>query len=136
MIYQTLGKWPFKHQMEKIDNFSTYLTITQTILNHHTSKEGPGFKHLVNWTHYMHKQWEQLLIMLLLESTGLNSSLGKNLNAHTVCILSNQEDIFSMIVADLTAIGTWEGTLSAILSCFWNLIQTCLLSLAILTLLV
>ena len=52
--------------------------------------------------------------MLLSESTGLDSSLGKNLNAYVVCILSNQEDTFSMIVVDLTAIGTQEGTLSAV----------------------
>ena len=50
--------------------------------------------------------------MLLLESTGLDSSLKKNLNAHTVCIPSNQEDTFSTIVADSTAIGTQEKTLS------------------------
>ena len=114
MTFQTLGKWPFKHQMERVDNFSTYLTITQTISNYHTSKEGFGFRYLVNWTYYVCKQWEQLLIMLLSESTGLDSSLGKNLNAYVVCILSNQEDTFSMIVVDLTAIGTQEGTLSAV----------------------
>jgi len=44
--------------------------------------------------------------MLLLESIGLDSSLGKNLNAHVVCIPSNQGDTFSMIVADSIAIGT------------------------------
>jgi len=53
----------------------------------------------------VHAQREQSQIILLLENTGLDFSLGKNLNAHVVCILSNQGDIFSMIVADLTAIG-------------------------------
>jgi len=41
-----------------------------------------------------------------LESIGLDSSLEKNLNAHAVCISSNQGDTFSMIVADSMAIGT------------------------------
>jgi len=56
--------------------------------------------------------------MLLLENTGLDFSLGKNLNAYAVYIPSNQEDIFSMIVADLTAIGIQEETLLATLLCF------------------
>jgi len=43
--------------------------------------------------------------MLLLENIGLDFSLGKNLNAHVVCIPSNQGDIFSMIAEDLIAIG-------------------------------
>ena len=92
--------------MERVDNFLTYLTITQMILNYHTSKEGPGFRRLVNRTYYVCEQREQLLIMLLSESTGLDSFLENNLNAHVVCILSNQEDTFSMIVVDSTAIGT------------------------------
>ena len=73
--------------------------------------------------------------MLLLESTDLDSFLGKNLNAHMICIPLNQGDTFSTIVADSMAIGTWEETLLATLLCFWNLTQTYLLSLAILTLL-
>jgi len=72
---------------------------------HLISKEGLGFRHLDNQTHYVCARQEQLLIMLLLESTGLDSSLEKNLNAHAVCIPSNQEDTFSMIVADSMAIG-------------------------------
>ena len=97
--------------MERVNNFLTYLMITQIISNHHTSKEGSGFRCLVNQTYYMRSWQEQLLIMLLLESTGLDSSLGKNLNAYVVCILSNQGDTFSTIVADSMAIGTWEETL-------------------------
>jgi len=133
--YQTFGRWCFKHQMERESNFSIYLITTQTLLNHLMSKEGLGFRHLDNQTHYVCVQWEHLLIMLLLESTGLDSSLEKNLNAHVMCILSNQGDTFSTIAADSTAIGIWEGTLSATLSCFWKLTQMCLLFLAILTLL-
>ena len=135
-MFQTLGRWPFKHQREREDNFLNYLMIIQMILNHHTSKEGLSFKCLVNWTHYVHKQWDQLLIMLLLENTDLDSSLGKILIVHTVYTPSNQEDTFSTIVADLMAIGIWEVTLSATLSCFWNLTQMCLLFLTILSLLV
>ena len=43
--------------------------------------------------------------MLLLESTDLDSSLEKNLNAYAVCILSNQGDTFFTIVVDSMAIG-------------------------------
>ena len=43
--------------------------------------------------------------MLLSESIGLDSSLEKNSSAYTVCILSNQGDTFSTIVADSIAIG-------------------------------
>jgi len=74
--------------------------------------------------------------MLLLENTDLDSSLMKILIIYVVCILSNQGDTFSTIVADSTAIGIWEGTLSATLSYFWNLTQMCLLFLTILSLLV
>jgi len=56
--------------------------------------------------------------MLLSVNTGLDFSLGKNLNTHTVYISLNQEDIFFMIVADLTAIGIQEETLLATLLCF------------------
>jgi len=56
--------------------------------------------------------------MLLLENTGLGFPLGRNLNAHAVCIPLNQGDIFSMSVADLMAIGIQEETLLATLLCF------------------
>ena len=49
---------------------------------------------------------------------GLDFSLGKNLNAHAVCIPSNLGDIFSMIAQDLMAIGIREETLLATLLCF------------------
>ena len=74
--------------------------------------------------------------MLLLESISLDSFLEKNSSVYTVCILLNQEDTFSMIVADSMAIGIQEGTHLAILSCSWKLTQIHLLFLTILTLLV
>jgi len=110
--------------------------IIQIILNYHTLKEGLSFKCLVNWTHYMCKQWDQLLIILLLENTDLDSSLGKILIIHAMYTPLNQEDTFFTIVADSIAIGIQKGTLSATLSCFWNLTQMCLLFLTILSLLV
>jgi len=71
---------------------------------------------------------EQSQIILLLENIGLDFSLGKNLNVYAVCIPLNQEDIFSMIAEDLTAIGIQEETLLATLLCFWSLILMLLLS--------
>ena len=71
--------------------------------NHLMSKEGLGFRHLNNRTHYAHVQREQLLIILLLESTGLDSFLEKNLNAYAVCIPLNQGDTFFTIVVDSMA---------------------------------
>jgi len=56
--------------------------------------------------------------MLLSKNTGLDFSLEKNLNAHVVCIPLNKGDIFSMIVADLMAIGIQEKILLATLLCF------------------
>jgi len=110
--------------MKREISSSTYLMTTHVLLNHFMLKEDLGFSHSDTWTCYVHAQREQSQIMLLLENTGLDFSLGKNLNAHVVCILSNQGDIFSMIVADLTAIGIWEETLLATLLCFWRLILT------------
>ena len=74
--------------------------------------------------------------MLLSESIGLDSFLGKNSSACAVYIPSNQGDTFSMIVAGLMAIGIQKGTHLAILSCFWKLTLMHSLFLTILTLLV
>ena len=65
--------------------------------------------------------------MLQLENIDLDFSLGKNLSAHVVYILSNHKDIFSLIVEDLTAIRIQEEILLAILLFFWRLILICLL---------
>ena len=67
-----------------------------------------GFNCLGTQTCYAHMWQEQSLIMLPLENTGLDFSLGKNLNTHAVYIPLNQGDIFFMIVADLMAIGIWD----------------------------
>ena len=86
-----------------------------------------SFKHLGTQTRYAHAQWEQSLIMLPSENTGLDFSLEKNSNAHAVYIPLNQGDIFFMIIVDLMAIEIQDKTFSATLLCFWRLILMCLL---------
>ena len=104
--------------MEKETNSSTYLMTTIASLNHSMSKEVLGYSHSDTQTHYVCMHQEQSQIMLLLENIGLDFSLGKNLNAHAVCIPLNLGDIFSMIAQDLMAIGIREETLLATLLCF------------------
>jgi len=91
--------------MERETNFSTYLMTTIASLNHPMSREVLGYSCLDTQTRYVHAHREQSQIMLLSENIGLDFSLGKNLNAYVVYIPSNLEDIFSMIVQDLMAIG-------------------------------
>ena len=104
--------------MERKINSLSYLMTTHALSNYPMSKKDLSFSCLDTRTHYVCTHREQSQIMLLSENTGLDFSLGKNLNAHAVYIPSNQEDIFSMIVADLTAIGIQEETLLATLLCF------------------
>ena len=85
-------------------------------------KEDLGCSCLDTQIHFVCMWPELLLIMLQLENIDLDFSLGKNLSAYVVYILSNYEDIFSLIVEDLTAIRIWEEILLAILLCFWRLI--------------
>ena len=61
--------------------------------------------------------------MLQLVNTGLDSSRMKNLGAHMKSIPLNQDNTFFMNVGDLIGTGTLGRILSAILSCFWRLIQ-------------
>ena len=107
--------------MEREISSLTYLITAYALSNYPISKKNPGFSRSDTQTHYVYTCWKQSQIMLLSENTGLDFSLGKNLNVHTVCIPLNQGDIFSMIVADLMAIGIWEETLLATLLCFWRL---------------
>jgi len=61
--------------------------------------------------HYALVLQEQLQIMLLLANTDLGSSPRKNLNVLVVDILSNQDVIFFMSMADSMVTGIQEGTL-------------------------
>ena len=61
--------------------------------------------------------------MLQLVSIDLDSFLGRNLDVHADYILSNQDVTFSMNVKGSMDIEILEGTLYAILSCSWWLIQ-------------
>jgi len=99
-----------------------WITILM-LLNPLIQNKVRGFYHLVTWTHCVHVPLELLQIMLRLVNIGLGSSLMKNLSAHVVIILSNQEDIFFTIVWDLMGTGTQEETLLVILSCSSQLIQ-------------
>jgi len=53
---------------------------------------------------------EPLQIMLLLVNWNLGSSLGRNSNVRATDILSKQDTIFYMSVADLMDTGIQEGT--------------------------
>ena len=53
---------------------------------------------------------ELLQIMLLLVNSDLGSSLGRNSNVHMIDILSKQDAIFYMNVADLMDTGIQGGT--------------------------
>ena len=88
-------------------------------LNPLTPRVGYGFNHLVTQICCMPTLWELLQITLWLVNTDLDSFPKKNLSAHAVIILLNQEDIFFIIVWGLMGIGIWEETLLAILSCSW-----------------
>jgi len=46
------GRWHFKHWMEKVDTFLTWLMIIVKISNHLTSKRAHGSNYLVTQTHY------------------------------------------------------------------------------------
>ena len=127
-ISSITGKWSSKPQMEK-ENISLICWMTILLLsNPLTWKEVYGFYHLVTRTHCACMPLELLQIILRLVNTGLGSSPMKNLSAHVVIILSNQEDIFFTIVWDLMGTRTQEETLLVILSCSWQLIQTLLCS--------
>jgi len=86
------------------------MTIT-TPLNHLISNKVHGSKYLATLIHYAFVLQEQLQIMLLLANTDLDSSPRKNLNILAVDILSNQDVIFFMSVADSIVTGIREGTL-------------------------
>ena len=91
--------------MERKTNSLTYLITTIALLNYSMSREVLGYSCSDTQTCYVHAHQEQSQVMLLLENIGLDFSLGKNLNAYTVCTLLNLGDIFSIIVQDLMAIG-------------------------------
>ena len=116
-ISSITGKWSSKPQMEKENISLIYWMTILMLLNPLTQKKVCSFYYLVTWTHYACVLLELLQIMLQLVNTGLGSSLMKNLSVHVIIILSNQEDIFFMIVWDLMGTGTQEETLLVILSC-------------------
>ena len=64
-----------------------------------------GYSHLNTQICYVCVRPEQSPITLQLENTGLDFSLGRNLNVHAVCTLLNHVDIFSIIAKDLMVIG-------------------------------
>ena len=79
--------------------------IISTSLNHSTLKKDLSYNHLNTQISYVRAHLEQSPIMLQLKNTGLDFSLGKNLNALAVCIPLNHEDISSTIAEDLMVIG-------------------------------
>jgi len=74
------------------------------------SKGDHGARCLVIRIHFVHMLQEPLQIMLLLANSDLGSSLGRNSNIHVIDILSKQDTIFYMIVADLMDTGIQGGT--------------------------
>ena len=79
--------------------------VTSMLSNHHILKVALSFRPLVTSIRFVLKHPEPSPITLPLESTDYDSFLTWTSRVHTTIILSKQEDIFYMIVKDLTDTG-------------------------------